>query len=94
LKFGTQKDSAKVHCNTKFGSNIMKGDKVTKLKKVIPICCHAYMVNCFWQKAEIGKEIQYHSNITSHMHKETTCATDTIIHIIKNTRVKSSALYM
>ena len=54
LKFGTQIGGAKAHLGTKFGWNKVNTLKVMcdYSRKITPISCHTYRVNCKWQEAE------------------------------------------
>ena len=54
LKFGTQKGGIKAHLATSIGWNTIYSQGVISdyLRKVTPICCHAYRVNHLWKEAE------------------------------------------
>ena len=54
LKCGTQKGGIKAHLGTNFGWNTINRQRVMSdyLRKITPICCHAYRVNRVWEEAE------------------------------------------
>ena len=54
LQFGTQKGGIKVHLGTNFGWNMINRQRVISdySRNIIPICCHAYRVNCLREEAE------------------------------------------
>ena len=53
LKFGTQKGDIQAHLGTTFGWNTINRQRVMSdySRKITPICCHAYRVNCVWEEA-------------------------------------------
>ena len=54
LKFGTHKGDIKAHLGTNFGWNTINRQRAMSdySRKITPICCHAYRVNCVWEEAE------------------------------------------
>ena len=54
LTFGSQKGGIKAHLCTNIGWNTINRKRVMidYSRKITPICCHAYRVNCVWEEVE------------------------------------------
>ena len=53
LKLARKRD-IKIHLGTKFGGNMINSQGVVSdySRKIMPVRCHSYRVNCLWKKAE------------------------------------------